>query len=74
MTTELSLLAWAIVLGLVHAIATGQFTTIQHGLSYGMSPRDQHRPVTGIGVACSGRLPITCRRSRSSPPRCWWRM
>jgi len=38
MTTELALLAWSVVLGLVHAVATGQFTTIQHGLSYGLIP------------------------------------
>jgi uncharacterized MAPEG superfamily protein len=50
MTTELTLLAWAIVLGLVHAVATGQFTTIQHGLQYGLSPRDEQKPLTGIGA------------------------
>ncbi len=50
MTNELALLAWSIVLGLVHAVATGQFTTLQHGLRYGMSPRDEQRPVTGIGA------------------------
>lgn len=43
------MLAWATVLGLVHAIATGQFTTLQHGLSYGLSPRDEKKEVTGIG-------------------------
>ena len=50
MTTELSLLAWAVVLGLLHAVATGQFTTLQHGLSYGFSPRDEPKPLTGIGA------------------------
>ena len=50
MTTELTLLAWAIVLGLVHAVLTGQVTTIQHGLRYGLSPRDEQRPLTGIGA------------------------
>jgi len=49
MTTELSLLAWSVVLGLVHAVATGQFTTLQHGLSYGLSPRDESKPVIGVG-------------------------
>ena len=49
MTIELSLLAWAIVLGLVHAVATGQVATMQHGLRYNMSPRDIQRPVTGVG-------------------------
>ena len=50
MTTELALLAWAILLGLVHAVATGQFTVAQHGLRYGMSPRDENKPLTGIGA------------------------
>ncbi len=44
------MLAWAIVLGLVHAIATGQFTTVQHGLAYGLSPRDQKKELTGVGA------------------------
>lgn len=50
MTIELTLLAWAVVLGLVHAVATGQFTTLQHGIAYGLSPRDEPRPVTGVGA------------------------
>lgn len=50
MTTELSLLCWTIVLGLVHAVGTGQFTTLQHGLAYGLSPRDEPKPLTGIGA------------------------
>ncbi len=49
MTTELTLLAWAIVLGLVHAVATGQAATLQHGIKYGLGPRDEQKPVTGIG-------------------------
>jgi uncharacterized MAPEG superfamily protein len=49
LTTELSLLAWAVVLGLVQAIATGQFATAQHGIQYGISPRDDPKPLTGIG-------------------------
>lgn len=50
MTTELALLAWAVVLGLVHVVATGQFSTLQHGISYGLSPRDDPKPLTGIGA------------------------
>ena len=50
MTTELSLLAWSVVLGLVHAVATGQFTTLQHGIDYGLSPRDEQKPLTGVGA------------------------
>ncbi len=50
MTPELTLLAWSVVLGLVHAIATGQITILQHGLAYGLSPRDEQKPLTGIGA------------------------
>jgi len=50
MTIELTLLAWAVVLGLVHAVATGQFATLQHGISYGLSPRDEPKPLTGVGA------------------------
>ena len=50
MTTELALLAWATVLGVVHAVATGQFTTLQHGWAYGLSPRDETKPLTGVGA------------------------
>jgi len=49
-STELTLLAWSVVLGLVHAVATGQFSVAQHGLRYGLSPRDEPRPLTGIGA------------------------
>ncbi len=50
MTIELTLLAWAVVLGLVHAVATGQFTTLQHGVRYGLSPRDEKKPLIGVGA------------------------
>ncbi len=46
MTTELTMLAWAIVLGLVHAVATGQVVTAQHGVAYGLSPRDEQKPLS----------------------------
>lgn len=49
MTTELFYLTWAIVLGLVHAVATGQFTTLQFGMAYGLSSRDEKKEPTGIG-------------------------
>lgn len=48
MTTELTMLAWATVLGLVHAVATGQLAVAQHGLAYNMGPRDEQKPLTGI--------------------------
>ncbi|WP_428483125.1 MAPEG family protein [Rhodopila sp.] len=34
----------------MHAVATGQFTTLQHGLRYGVSPRDEQKPLTGVGA------------------------
>ena len=49
MTTELFFLTWAIVLGLVHAVATGQFTTAQFGLRYGLSSREEKKEPTGVG-------------------------
>ncbi len=52
MTIELTMLAWAIVLGVVHVFATGQVAVAQHGLSYNMGPRDDQKPLTGRG----GRL------------------
>ena len=48
MTTELSLLAWSVVLGLVHALSTGFFAVQQHGLAYNMGPRDEQKPLTGV--------------------------
>ncbi len=48
MTHELTMLAWAVVLGLVHAVATGQVAVAQHGLAYNMGPRDEQKPLTGI--------------------------
>ncbi len=50
MTTELTLLAWAIVLGLVHAVATGQLGLLQHGATYAMGPRDEQKPLTGVAA------------------------
>ena len=50
MTTELTLLAWAVTLGLVHAVATGQFAVAQNGLAYNMGPRDEQKQLGGIGA------------------------
>ncbi len=50
MTTELSLLAWSVVLGLLHALATGQAATVQFGLKYNMGPRDEGKQLTGVGA------------------------
>jgi uncharacterized MAPEG superfamily protein len=52
MTIELTMLALAIVLGVVHVFATGQVAAAQHGLAYNMGPRDDQKPMTGMG----GRL------------------
>ncbi len=48
MTIELTMLAWSVVLGLVHVIATGQAASIQLGFKYGVGPRDEQKPLTGI--------------------------
>ena len=48
MTTELTLLAWSVVLGLVHAVLTGQLTTATFGVKYGLSPRDEPKELTGV--------------------------
>ena len=52
MTIELTMLAWSIVLGIIHVFATGQVAVAQQGLAYNMGPRDDQRPMTGRG----GRL------------------
>ena len=49
MTTELTLLAWSVVLGLLHAVATGQLAVAQFGLAYNMGPRDEQKTLTGVG-------------------------
>lgn len=50
MTPELTYLAWAIVLGLVHAFATGPLTILQHGMAYALSPRDEKKALTGTAA------------------------
>lgn len=49
MTPELTLLAWSVVLGLIHVVATGQFSVAEHGVRYGLGPRDERKQLTGIG-------------------------
>ncbi|WP_158747483.1 MAPEG family protein [Acidisphaera sp. L21] len=49
MTIELQILAWSIVLGLVHVLATGFVATAQHGAAYNAGPRDAQLPLTGVG-------------------------
>ncbi|WP_375459784.1 MAPEG family protein [uncultured Enterovirga sp.] len=44
MDTELTYLAWTIVLGLVQVIATAQFLTAANGFAYGAGNRDTPPP------------------------------
>lgn len=48
MTIELKYLLWTVVLGVVQVLITGQMTVLQHGMAYGLSPRDEKRPLTGV--------------------------
>ena len=41
---------WAVVLGLIHAAATGQFIVAKHGICYGFGSRDELKLLTGIGA------------------------
>lgn len=54
MSTELTMLAWTIVLGLVQLVIVAQFFTAANGLAYGMSSRETPppHPLGGLG----GRL------------------
>jgi uncharacterized MAPEG superfamily protein len=44
MTIEMEMLAWSIVLGLVHIVASAIATTGQYGLPWNLSARDQAMP------------------------------
>ena len=44
MDTELTYLAWTVVLGFVQIVVTAQFFTAANGLAYGASPRDNPPP------------------------------
>lgn len=53
MSTELTMLTWAIVLGLVHILVAATFSTRQRGLMWNAGPRDGvPAPLAGI----AGRL------------------
>lgn len=54
MTTELTMLAWTVVLGLLHLVVVAQFFTAANGLGYGMSARDT--PPPGQMSVLGGRL------------------
>lgn len=47
MPTEITLLAWATILGLAHLLATVPFTVGHHGLGYVFGPRDPQAPLSG---------------------------
>ena len=50
MTIELTMLALATGMGLLHLLATGMVTTTQFGIAYGLSSRDEKREPTGMGA------------------------
>jgi uncharacterized MAPEG superfamily protein len=53
MTIELEMLAWSVVLGLVHIVVSTIATTGQYGSAWNLGPRDEAMPRLG-GMA--GRL------------------
>ena len=44
MSTELTMLAWTIVLALVQIVGAAQFSVAAHGLAWGVGPRDGTPP------------------------------
>lgn len=48
MPTELTVLAWSVVLLMIHVAAQGATTTASVGLQYNLSPRDDGRQPTGV--------------------------
>ncbi len=53
LSTELSMLVWSSVLGIVHLLVVAQFSRQQYGLRWIGSARDEPRaPMSGVG----GRL------------------
>jgi len=49
MTIELQMLAWAVVLGLVHILVAATFSTAQRGLAWNAGNRDGDvKPLTGV--------------------------
>jgi uncharacterized MAPEG superfamily protein len=59
MTTELRMLTWSALLGLVHIVLAATAAGLQYGAAWSIGPRDIPRPpLTGV----AGRL---CRASRN---------
>ena len=48
MSTELVMLAWAVVLGLAQVLINGMLTTGSFGVKYALSPRDEQKQLTGV--------------------------
>lgn len=46
MSTELTMLAWSVVLAIAQIIAAAQVNTARQGFAYGASPRDEPPPRT----------------------------
>ncbi len=50
-TTEIQMLCWAVVLGLVQLVVATTMATVSQGLAYNVSPRDEPAPSVGIVTA-----------------------
>jgi uncharacterized MAPEG superfamily protein len=50
MTTELNMLVWSVVLGLVQIAIAATFSISQRGLGWVLSPRDTTPPLTGTAA------------------------
>jgi uncharacterized MAPEG superfamily protein len=50
MTTELNMLVWSVVLGLVQIAIAATFSTGQRGLGWAASARDVSPPLTGVAA------------------------
>jgi uncharacterized MAPEG superfamily protein len=50
MPIEVRYLVWSVVLGIGHVLLTGMLTTAQHGIAYGLSPRDEKKELTGVAA------------------------
>lgn len=48
MSIELQVLAWSVVLGLAHVLLGAQLKTMQKGIKWNASPRDDDTPPTGV--------------------------
>lgn len=50
MPIELQVLAWTVVLGLAHVVVGAQLATMQNGLKWNASARDQSKPLHGVAA------------------------